>query len=169
MAHKSGSPVVLGRVSGLYGVRGWIKIHSYTEPRDAILAYRDVLLGGDNDWRAVRFAELRRHGKTIVAGIEGIDDRDVAAGLVGNDVAVPRDALPEPDDDQYYWADLEGLTVENIDGRVLGIVRRLIATGANDVLVVAGENEMLIPFVKGDVVKEVDIARGKISVDWDWE
>lgn len=163
------SLVVLGSVAGLYGVRGWVKIHSYTEPRDAILRYREALLGVGANWREIRFAELKRHGKTIIGEIEGIDDRDVAAGLVGKDIAVSRDALPELGDGQYYWNDLEGLTVENMNGRTLGVVRKLMATGANDVMVVAGENETLIPFVTGDVVKDVDVAGGRIRVDWDWD
>ena len=101
--------MVLGRVAGLYGVKGWVKLHSYTEPREAILDYKDWLLIRDNDQRAVRLAEGKRHGKTVIARIDGVADRDHAAGLVGDEIAVLREQMPDTCRDEYYWADLEGL------------------------------------------------------------
>ena len=162
-------PVILGRVSGLFGVKGWIKVHSHTEPREAILDYRDWLLLRGDDSQAVRLAEGRRHGKTIVVRLDGVDDRDVAAGYVGAAIAVSREQLPATGQDEYYWADLEGLQVVHRDGRTLGTVAYLLATGANDVLVVRGDEEILIPFVRDDVIKDVDFATGIISVDWEWD
>jgi len=162
-------PVILGQVTGLYGVKGWVKVRSYTEPREAILDYKDWLLLRDGDWQSVRLAEGKRHGKTVIARLEGVNDRDVAATYVDDDIGVPREQLPETARDEFYWADLEGLQVVHSDGRILGKVAYLLATGANDVLVVKGDQEILIPFVQGEVIKDVDLAAGVINVDWEWD
>jgi 16S rRNA processing protein RimM len=160
---------VLGRISGVFGVRGWVKIHSYTDPREAVLNYEGLLLGHEGDWQPANVAEGQRHGKTVVARIDGFDDRDEAAALVGKEIAVPRDALPDTEDGHYYWQDLEGLKVLRGDGSKLGTVAYLLETGAHDVMVVKGEVERLIPFVSDDVVIDVDLARGEITVDWEWD
>ena len=162
-------PVVLGRISGLFGVRGWVKVYSYTEPREAVLDYDRWLLSGNDGWREATVAEGQRHGKTIIARIDGYVDRDQAATLVGTDIGVARDALPETDANQFYWSDLEGLRVVHRDGCELGTVAYLLETGANDVMVVKGEQERLIPFVMGKVVLGVDLDNGEIQVDWEWD
>ena len=162
-------PVVLGRISGLFGVRGWVKVYSYTEPREAVLNYRRWLLSVSDGWREATVAEGKRHGKTVIARIDGYVDRDQAAGLVGAEIAVPRDALPETEEDRFYWSDLEGLRVVHRDGTELGTVAYLLETGANDVMVVQGEQERLIPFVMGKVILGVDLADGRIDVDWEWD
>ena len=160
---------MLGRISGVFGVRGWVKIYSYTDPREAVLNYSSWLLSQDGDWQAAKVVEGQRHGKAVVARIDGFDDRDQAAALVGKDIAVMRDALPETEDGQYYWQDLEGLTVLRSDGSNLGTVTYLLETGAHDVLVVTGDVERLIPFVMDEVVVDVDLAKGLITVDWEWD
>ena len=162
-------PVILGRIVGLFGVRGWIKVYSYTEPREAVLNYSDWLLDRDGDWQPAGLAEGKRHGKAVIARLHGIEDRDAAAELIGSDIGVDRDALPEPEKGHYYWADLEGLTVVQQDGTELGKVSYLMATGAHDVLVVDGPAERLIPFVPGQVILDVDLAAGVIRVDWGWD
>ena len=162
-------PVVLGRISGLFGVRGWVKVYSYTDPREAVLNFDRWLLSGKNGWQEATVAEGQRHGKTIIARLDGYVDRDQAAELVGTDIGVPRDELPETDDNQYYWSDLEGLRVVHRDGTDLGKVDHLLETGANDVMVVRGEQERLIPFVMERVVLGVDLAKGEIEVDWEWD
>ena len=161
--------MILGRISGLFGVKGWVKVYSYTEPREAVLNYDRWLLSGNDGWREATVAEGQRHGKTVIVRIEGYDDRDEAARLIGTEIGVPRDTLPETQDDQYYWSDLEGLQVVNREGSVLGKVDYLLETGANDVMVVKGEQERLIPFVIDKVVLGVDLANGEISVDWEWD
>ena len=162
-------PVVLGRITGLFGVRGWVKVYSYTEPRDAVLDYGRWLLAGKDGWREATVAEGQRHGKTIIVRMEGYADRDQATDLIGMEIAVPRDELPETDRDEFYWSDLEGLTVVHRDGTVLGKVAHLLETGANDVMVVKGETERLVPFVMDKVVLDVDLDKGVIDVDWEWD
>lgn len=162
-------PIVLGRISGVFGVRGWVRIFSYTDPREALLEYENWLLGHEGDWQPVKVAEGQRHGKTVVARIDQCDDRDQAATLIGAEIAVSRDALPETEDGHYYWHDLEGLRVVRRDGSDLGTVAYLMETGAHDVMVVKGDVERLIPFVREEIVIDVDLANGVIVVDWEWD
>jgi 16S rRNA processing protein RimM len=159
----------LGRISGLFGVKGWVKVFSYTQPREAILEYDRWYLKRPGEWQAAAVSEGKRHGKSVIAQLEGVDDRDAAATLVDCDIAVDREAMPDANDGSYYWADLEGLKVVRRDGTELGQVAYLMETGANDVLVVQGEHERLIPFVTEKVILDVDLAKGVISVDWDWD
>lgn len=142
---------------------------SYTQPREAILDYGRWLLKQDTTWQAAVLAEGKRHGKAIIVRLDGIEDRDTAAGLVGCDIAVEREELPAAEAGSYYWADLVGLRVVHRDGTELGHVASLMETGANDVMVVAGEQERLIPFVVGEVVLDVDLENGVIGVDWEWD
>jgi 16S rRNA processing protein RimM len=166
-------PIILGRVSGLYGVRGWVRIISYTEPVEALLGYRDWFLRVQGGWAAKTLAEGRKHGKAVVARFADIEDRDGAAELVGADIGVARENMPALESGEYYWADLEGLQVRHRDGRVLGRVERMLATGANDVMIVRAEGEkqreILIPFVPDLYVLGVDVAGGVIDVDWEWD
>ena len=144
-------------------------MYSFTRPREAILEYDRWFLKRQGEWHAAAISEGKRHGKSVIAHLEGVDDRDEAAALVDCDIAVDRAAMPAADDDSYYWADLEGLQVVRRDGTELGHVAYLMETGANDVLVVQGEHERLIPFVAEKVILDVDLDNGVISVDWDWD
>jgi 16S rRNA processing protein RimM len=159
--------IPVGRVSGLFGVKGWVKLFSFTEPRQRLLEYEPLLLGQPGSWRTVRLAEGQIHGKALIGRFDGIDNRDQAAGLVGLELAVRRSQLPATGDDEVYWVDLLGLAVVNIRGEDLGRVDQLLETGANDVLVVKGERERLIPFARDSIVKDVDLQAGKILVDWE--
>ncbi|WJW74777.1 ribosome maturation factor RimM [Thiohalobacter sp. IOR34] len=159
--------IIVGRISGLYGVRGWVRVYSHTEPRENIVDYRPWYLQGAEGWQPCEVVEGRRHGKGVVARLAGYDDRTAAAALLGRDIAIRRDQLPETAEDEYYWTDLEGLEVVTTEGVELGRVDHLFATGANDVLVVRGERERLIPFVQGQVIRSIDLAAGRIEVDWD--
>ncbi len=161
--------ILMGRIVGLFGVRGWVKVYSYTDPRQGILDYDGWLLERDGEWIEKTVLDGKRQGKTVVALLEGIDDRDGAAEWMDSDIAVPRDALPKPGEGSYYWTDLEGCTVVTPQGKALGCVARVLETGANDVLVVEGETERLIPFVMNDVIVSVDIDRQSIVADWDWD
>jgi 16S rRNA processing protein RimM len=158
--------VVIGRISGLYGVRGWFKVFSHTSPVENILGYSPWYLRQQGAWVAHTPQTGRGQGKGIVAKLAGCDDRDQAAALLGQDIAIRRDQLPTPEPGSYYWADLEGLQVVTTAGVELGRVVYLFETGANDVMVVQGERERLIPFIP-QVVLEVDPPHGRIKVDWD--
>jgi len=161
--------VVLGRLSGLYGVQGWLKVFSDTEPREGIIKYPDWWVRQQGGWKRMRVEQGRRHGKGVVVKLEGIDNRDAAAKLLNAEVAVDRNALPETAPGEFYWTDLEGLTVVCVDGTELGRVDHLIETGANDVLVVTGERERLIPYIPEQVIKQIDLEQGRMVVDWDPE
>jgi 16S rRNA processing protein RimM len=160
--------VLLGRIVGVHGVRGELKLESYTDPRMRIFRYQPWQLGTGSGVVQVAGCQGRAQGKGIVATLPGIDDRDAAAALVGSDIRVPRAALPPAAPGEYYWADLEGLEVVTMQGVPLGRVSHLVATGANDVLVIGdGVRERLVPFLPGQFVTEVDIQGGRVVVDWD--
>ena len=161
------NPVFLGRISGLFGVRGWVKIFSETDPRENILGYSPWYLRRRGEWEVREVRTGRRQGKAVIALLQGVDGRDTAAELLGAEIAIPRALLEQPGPGEYYWTDLEGLEVVTVDGRELGIVDRLFETGANDVMVIRGERERLVPFVEPDVVREVDLAHRRLVVDWD--
>lgn len=149
-------------------MRGEVKLESYTEPRMQIFSYQPWLLKSASGENEIGGCRGRTQGKGIVATLPDIDDRDVAARWVGSEIWVRRSALPRSTQDEYYWADLEGLEVVTVEGAMLGKVSHMVATGANDVLVASdGKRERLIPFVLGDYVKEVDFDGGRITVDWD--
>lgn len=157
--------IVLGRITGLFGVQGWVRVFSETAPRENILRYDPWYLGGTG--RPQRVSEGQRQGKGVIARLEGVQDRDQAASLIGQAIAVRRDQLPPPRVDELYWVDLEGLAVQTVAGVALGRIHHLFSTGANDVIVVRGERERLLPFVWETVLKDVDLARGLVTVDWD--
>lgn len=167
MSSHADRRIVIGRISGLFGVRGWVKLFSYTDPMANLLEFRELQLGSGENWRPSMLAEGRRHGKTLVGRFEGVTDRDQAARLVGEEIAIRRDQLPETKANEVYWTDLVGLEVVNVHGEPLGIVDRLLETGANDVLVLRGDKERLVPFVRGTVVKDIDQEAGRITVDWE--
>ena len=142
---------------------------SYTEPREAVLQYKGLLLGRNGDWQPIKVAEGQRHGKTVILHLEGFDDRDQAAALIGTEIGAMRSELPEPEDGHYYWLDLIGLKVVHRDGTELGTIKDMLETGANDVMVVAGEQERLIPFIKGRFIINVDLNEKQVDVDWEWD
>lgn len=164
-----GRRILVGRVVGAFGVRGEVKLESWTEPRSAIFGYRPWILrdarGNERELMGVRG---RQAGKGVVAEFPGVEDREAAESMRGTEVYVPRSALPPPKDDEFYWVDLEGLEVVTVDGRPLGRVSHLFATGANDVLVARdGDRETMIPFVRPQFVTGIDLGAGLITVDWD--
>lgn len=162
--------MVLGRVSGLFGVAGWVKVFSHTDPRENILTYSPWYLLRGGVWERRDLESGRRQGKGVVAHLEGCPDRDQAALLLGCDIAVRRDQLPEAaEEGEFYWTDLEGLRVRTTDGADLGVVDHLFETGANDVVVVRGDRERLIPYLWGTVIRRVDLDAGEMTVDWDPE
>ncbi len=159
--------LTLGYVSGVHGLKGWVKVFSYTDPRAAILDYQPWRLGAPGeDSEPVHIERGQPHGKTIIASLPGVTTPEAARALVGREIRIRRSALPESEPGSWYWMDLVGLEVLNQDGVRLGTVKQMIETGANDVMVLAGERERLVPFVQEQVVRSVDLAAGQILVDW---
>jgi 16S rRNA processing protein RimM len=164
-----GDQVIVGKIVGLYGIHGWVKVFSHTDPKENIFSYAPWLVQAEGQWRPVKVLSGRTQGKGLVAQLEGCGDREQARLFIGAEIAVLRNQLPKPAAGEYYWADLMGLEVVTLDGQVLGKVEHLFDTGANDVLVVKGERERLIPFVRGQYVHEIDLDGGTMRVDWDPE
>ncbi|MCK9621155.1 MAG: ribosome maturation factor RimM [Methylobacter sp.] len=161
--------VSVGKISGVFGVKGWVKVFSFTDPRENILTYSPWLLKKDDETKTINVVDGQLQGKTIVAQLAGVNDRDQAASLTGWDIFISQDQLPKAAKGEYYWSDLIGLNVETIDGVQLGVVDSLLETGANDVIIVQGERERVIPFLQGQTIINVDLNVGKIIVDWDPE
>lgn len=160
--------IPLGRIVGAFGIRGQIKIESWTEPRDAIFRYQPwILRDASGVEREFNGARGRESGKHLVATFPDVTDRDVVEAMRGTEIFVPRSSLPPPSAGEFYWVDLEGFRVLNVDGQDYGTVSHLFSTGANDVLMVRGDRERLVPFVEPDFVKSVDFDAGLITVDWD--
>ena len=160
--------ILMGRIHGAFGVRGELKLESFSEPAEAILSYRPLLLrDARGTVRELDDLRGRMTAKGIVARLPDVEDRDAADVLRGAEVFVPRSALPPPKPGEYYWVDLEGLRVVNTEGADFGTVSHLFPTGANDVLVAKGDRERMIPFVVPDFIVSIDFDAGVVTVDWD--
>ena len=177
MSESPAKWLVAGRITGCYGIKGWVKIHAYTEPMENFLGFGEWMLQRRRGMEPIEFDAGKRHGKGLVAHIKGVDDRTAAEAYKGLEVAVQAHSLPQLEEGDFYWHQLQGLQVwctegEGTEAVLLGTVDYLIDTGSNDVLVVkagAGsidERERLIPYLPGDVVTRVDTEAGRIEVDW---
>ena len=158
--------VVMGRVRAPHGLKGWIKVQTFTQEIEGLLDYPEWWLGTEGKWQQHRVAESAVHGSMVVARLDGITDRDVAAELRGRDVAVPRAAMPQSQEGEFYWSDLLGMEVSDRAAMKLGVVAKILETGANTVLVVEGEKELLVPFIQ-DVIVSVDLKARQLVVDWE--
>jgi 16S rRNA processing protein RimM len=171
----SATHVVMGRIGAPYGIKGWVKLISFTDPADNLLEYEHFWIADGSELRRIEIDEARPQGNSLVGHIKGCDVREATRLYTGLDLLVPKDELPELDTG-YYWHELEGLRVVNLAGEDLGVVDHMLATGANDVVVVRGDDasvdqeERLLPYVEEQVVKEVDLAARIMRVDWekDW-
>lgn len=165
--------VVVGKFMAPFGVKGWLKLYSHTQPVENIATYDPLWLQQGDHWQPVTLEHVQRQGKGLVAKVKGCDTRDQTPAYIGCDLAIRRDQLPVLEQGDYYWAQLEGLRVMTLAGEYLGIVDHLFETGSNDVLVVhpaAGSidpRERLIPYLPGDIVTRVDLENGEMTVDWD--
>ena len=183
MSNQLGERVTLGHITGVSGLKGWVKVHSDTNPRENIVGYRSWWLQQSGAWRRVKVVGGRPQGKTIVANIENVSSPEQASELIGAVIAVERTEMPKLEAGEYYWADLTGMQVCSVDGTTFGTITRLFETGANDVMVVADERmsegsesespargsgkEILVPWLVPDVVTKVDQEQRIVTVDWD--
>lgn len=161
--------IPVGKISGAFGVKGWVKVYSFTEPRGNILEYSPLFLSRQGQWIEIEVSGGHLQGKGVVMGISNVTDRDQVQPLIGAELAIRKTQLEPAEEDEFYWADLIGLRVENLEGESLGLVDHLLETGANDVLVVKAEgqeSDRLIPFVMDEIVKLVDLDNSVIRVDW---
>lgn len=159
--------VVLGKVGSSYGLQGWLKIQSYTYPLDNVLDYKHCYVGKDKQWREFELTEGRLHGKGVVAHFKGFDSPEIAKQLTNLFIAIPRNALPDTNKDEYYWHDLIGLDVINLVGKRLGTIQEFFDSGPHDIMVIRDEKEeFLIPFVRDVFVKAIDLQAKTVTVDW---
>jgi 16S rRNA processing protein RimM len=171
--------VVMGRVVAPYGIFGWLKVVPDTEAIDGLFDYDNWWLGKGDNWRELEVETAKIHNDVILVKLHGIDDRDAAFACKSQQIAVPRSWLPEPDENEYYWSDLIGVRVKNLQGVDFGVICDVLETGANDVIAVRSDtkveetgqtkakpNERLLPFI-ASVVLEVDLQAKTMLVDWD--
>lgn len=165
--------VVLGKFTSAYGIKGWLKVYSYTDPMENIGNYHPIWLERNGQRAEISLESVKRHGKGLVAKVKGCDVREQTPQYSGGLLVVPKDQLENLAPGEYYWSDLIGLTVINERGDNLGKVHHLIETGANDVLVVRGsaesidKRERLIPYLPDQVVHEIDVEGQQMQVEWD--
>lgn len=158
--------IALGKIVGVFGIKGWVKVFSETRPREQIFKYSPWILELNGSVIEAELVEGKLQGKGLIASLKGITDCDQAKQLNGAVITVPEQALPATGKDEYYWSQLVGLNVVNLQGINLGRVKSLFETGANDVMIVKGDEEHLIPFTRYAVI-DVDLDSGMITVDWD--
>ena len=173
--------VVVGLVSGLHGVQGALKIKSFCEPTEGIFKYQPWTLArppasvassatlADTSTLVGVPLKIRGAGTSLAARFPEIEDRDQAALWLGSLISVPRSSLPKLKLGDYYWRDLIGINVENLQGVALGVIEEMMATGSNDVMVLNGDRQRLLPYIPGQFVMNVDLVAGKMLVDWDPE
>ncbi len=162
--------LIVGNINGIFGVQGWVKIFSHTDPRENILNYSPWWINCKGEWKKINIVDskVQQGGKALVAKLENVNDRDVAREYMGCEIAID-DSQLDRSDDGYLWVDLIGCEVFLEDGTLVGTVKDLIETGAHDVLRVSGEHEELIPFVMNEFILRVNTDEKKIVVDWELE
>jgi len=159
---KNDSRILIGQVSGCFGVKGWLKIFSYSDPRENITTYESWIIDGE----LYESIQSKKNGKLIVAKLKGIDDIESAQTFIGKKIEIEINQLQDLNDEQYYWRDLVGLEVTNKEGIAFGKINSMLDTGANDVMIIKGTRERLIPFIIGSTVINVDLKNNTLLVDW---
>lgn len=155
----------MGRIAGPYGIKGWVRVQPYSDDREALTHYVEWWVGG----KVTEVQEARVHGAVVIARLAGLETPEAALKLKGQEVAVPREAFAAPAEGEYYYADLVGLDVVNVEGVALGKVASLTSNGAHDLMALEGKRGQILPWIP-QVVKKVDLAARRIEVDWqpDW-
>ncbi len=165
MSQHDDDLVCVGHILGSQGIKGWVRIFSNTSPRENIVSYSPWFIEQGSVQKATA-VQGRRQGKNVLARLEGIEDRTQADELTGCRIFINPQQLHRLEAGEYYWSDLVGLAVETVQGQPLGVIASMMETGADDVMVLAGERERLIPFVIDQIVREVDLENQRLVVDW---
>jgi 16S rRNA processing protein RimM len=165
MSQHDDDLICVGHILGSQGVKGWVRVYSNTSPRENIVSYSPWFIeqGSVQKETAV---QGRRQGKNVLAKLEGVEDRTQADELKDCRIFINPQLLPRLEAGEYYWSDLVGLAVETLQGDPLGVIASMMETGADDVMVLTGERERLIPFVIDQIVREVDLDSQRLVVDW---
>lgn len=162
----SNDKIIVGRFGAAFGIKGWIKVLSYTDPITNLLDYSPWYIQANQNWQIVEIEDGRVHGDQLIVKLPGCDTRNMAETFTHLEIAITAETLPKLENNEFYWSDLIGLKVINLQNEDLGTVTELMATGSNDVLIVQGDKERLIPYTKHAIIK-VDLATHCITVDWD--
>ena len=164
---------VLGKVTTAFGIKGWVKVYSYTDPATNILDYKEWYIHQNGEWKRFKVKQGKLQGKGLAAALEGVTDRDQALALSQCDIGIPESELPEPEEDEHYWFQLEGLNVVTTQDQLLGQVKELFDSGGgNQVLTIKpcegsiDKRSRMMPYVS-EYILEVDLDAGVIQVDWD--
>ena len=172
MSNERATPIEMGKFGAVYGIKGWLKVHSYTDDAESVFEYKPLLMESKGQFQEVHITEWKRHNNGFVAKVAGFDVREDAQALVGKALFIDSTHLPILEDD-FYWRDLVGCQVKTDKGYDLGIVSEMMETGSNDVLVVKansndafGQKERLIPFIEEQVISQVDLTGKLITVNW---
>jgi 16S rRNA processing protein RimM len=174
MSKTPANLAVIGKVTGVYGIKGWVKVYSFTDPMENVFSYRNWLMNINGQWKPVKVREWRPHGKGLVAALDDCQDRTLAQQYAQCEIAVMKDDMPKAEEGEFYYHQLEGLLVVTTDDVVLGKVSHLFNTGSNDVMVVKPFKESLdgkerwLPYTD-DCVKDISLDNSVIKVDWDPE
>ena len=161
--------IIVGKIGGVYGVKGWLRIVSYTRPKENILTYNPWLVGAESSWDEMVILSSKANARGPIAKLEGVDDRDKAISHIGKNIVLLREQMLDLGPGQYYWCDLIRLNVVNLEGTCLGKISSIHETGANDVIITKGKRRYLIPFIVDRYIKEVDLQKRRVVVDWDPE
>ena len=163
--------IYLGKITGVHGIKGWLKIQSFSSPPENILNYPSWIINNQGEEELYSIEQGRKQNNKIVVKLEKIDDRNTAESLINSKIQIQRSDLPKLSNENYYWSDLVGLSVLNSEETVIGKIESLIETGANDVMVIITlkDERILIPFVMHEIIKEVNVELNYIKIDWSIE
>lgn len=159
--------IVIGRFGRPHGVKGFVTVHSFTEPRDNILRYTDWHAFLNNKWQPIKLLTVETQSKAIIAQVEGYPERELVARLTNIEIGIQQEQLAPLKPGEYYWHQLIGMQVVNQKGDSFGVVTEILPTGANDVLVIQGEKRHLIPYLPDQFILSIDDQQRQITVDWD--
>ncbi len=158
--------ITLGKIGKTYGIKGWFKVISFTNPAENILNYPTWTLKHPRSTEVVAIEASRPHAGGFIAKIKGCETPEEARLYTNAEIQIPKEELPELAPDEHYWHDLIGIEVYDLNNKKLGVIDEVMATGANDVLRLKGESECLIPYIP-QVIQTIDLENKRLIVDWD--